>query len=297
MRHIGVALAAIVSWVAVNLLVRGAQEVWPVNLAGVLGRLITISALAVWILSTGDGWRRLRPRGFTKSLFWMGLVALVLNLLWYNGMRFTTATNAALLFRLDLVFVLLIGTFLGIERIRLPQVGILAFLLVGLGLFTEINKLKVSDQLVGDLMVVGAAFGYALNAFIIRRILTVMDTLAVSVYNLLASGIGFLAIAMVQGEFTRLPRSAAEPHAWWWIIALGGATAVSLPLYYAALRRMPVWKLRAWMLLAPVLVALVEWAIWGITVTPLQLCGALILLTGLAVLIYEERLQPSIDPS
>ena len=38
MKHIGIALLAIVSWVAVNLLVRGAQEIWPVNLAGVLSR-------------------------------------------------------------------------------------------------------------------------------------------------------------------------------------------------------------------------------------------------------------------
>jgi drug/metabolite transporter (DMT)-like permease len=135
------------------------------------------------------------------------------------------------------------------------------------------------------------------NAFIIRRILTVMDTLAVSLYNLLASGIGFLAIALIQDEFTELPRLAAQPYAWWWIIALGGATAISLPLYYAALRRMPVWELRAWMLLAPVLVAVVEWCIWGITITPMQFCGALMLLAGLAVLIYEQRLQPAIDPS
>jgi drug/metabolite transporter (DMT)-like permease len=297
MRHIGVALAAIVSWVTVNLLVRGMQEVWPVNLAGVLGRVLTISILAVWILSTGDGWRRLRPRGFGIALLWMGLVALVLNLLWYNAMRWTTATNAALLFRLDLVFVLLIGTFLGLERIRLPQAGIIAFLLVGLGLFTELNKFELSNHMVGDVMVVGAAFGYAVNAFIIRRILTVMDTLAVSLYNLLASGLGFLMIALVQDEFFLLPSASAKPHAWWWIVALGLATAVSLPLYYAALRRMPVWKLRAWMLLAPVLVAIVEWCIWGIAISPMQLCGALMLLTGLAVLIYEERLQPAIDQS
>ena len=61
MKNIGIAVLAIVSWVAVNLLVRGSRDVWPVNLAGVLGRVVTVSILGVWIGMTGTGWRRLHP--------------------------------------------------------------------------------------------------------------------------------------------------------------------------------------------------------------------------------------------
>ncbi len=297
MKHIGIALLAIVSWVAVNLLVRGAQETWPVNLAGVLSRLITVSILAAWILTTGTGWRRLRPGPFSGSLLVMGVVAIVLNLLWYNAMRWTTATNAALLFRLDLVFVVLIGTWLGLERIRLPQALLLLLMLAGLAVFTEIQHFDLSGHLVGDAMVVGAACGYAINAFIIRRILTAMDALSVSLYNLSFSGLGFAAVAWARGEYAELPRVGSQATAWLWIAALGLATAISLPLYYAALARMPVWKLRTWMLLAPLLVAAVEWQVWGLTISPVQACGGVVMLVGLAALIHLEQSQPEIVQS
>ncbi|MHB8863536.1 MAG: DMT family transporter [Pirellulaceae bacterium] len=293
MKNIGMALLAIVSWVAVNLLVRGAQETWPVNLAGVLSRVITVSLLATWILTTGCGWRRLRPGAFAGPLLWMGLVSVVLNLLWYNAMHWTTATHAALLFRLDLVFVVLIGTWLGLERIRVPQVLVLVLMLFGLTIFLEVHRFDLAGHLVGDVMVVGAACGYAVNAFLVRRILTAMDALSVSLYNLAFSGIGFTALAGVRGEYMELPRIGAQAAAWLWIAALGLATAISLPLYYAALARMPVWKLRTWMLLAPLLVAVVEASVWGISLSPLQACGGVLMLGGLAILIYLEPAQPT----
>ena len=223
-----------------ELLVRGAKDVWPVNLAGVLGRVITLSILVRVdrspVPAVGDDFGPGHVSGCCCS--W-ALSRLVLNLLWYNAMRWTTATNAAVLFRIDLVFVVLIGTGMGLERIHAPQVLLLCVMLLGLAVFTEVHHFDLGGHLVGDLMVIGAACGYAINAFIIRRILVSMDEMAVSFYNLAFSGIGFAGMAWVSGEFTALPRRRSRPHRhWWWIIALGVATAVSLPLYYAALGRM-----------------------------------------------------------
>lgn len=292
MSNVGIALLAIVSWVAVNLLVRGSLDVWPVNLAGVLGRMVTVSILGVWIGATGSGWRRLRPGACTGWLLLMGIVAIALNLLWYNAMYWTTATNAALLFRLDLVFVVLLGTCLGLERIRASQLGLLGVMLLGLALFLEVQRFDLSGHLVGDAMVLGAACGYAVNAFIIRHILATMDEMAVSLYNLTFSGLGFAAVAWVRGDYGQLARVGAQPGAWWWIAGLGVMTAISLPLYYAALRRMPIWKLRTWMLLAPLLVAAVEGPVWGISISPVRAVGGAVMLLGLAGLIRLERAQP-----
>ena len=84
-------------------------------------------------------------------------------------------------------------------------------------------------------------------------------------------------------EVTRLP------HAWLWVGLLGLLSAFALPLYYAALRRMAVWKLRAWMLAVPVLVAAADWLIWGTRLSGRQGLGAATVLAGLAVLTYVER--------
>ena len=227
----------------------------------------------------------------------MGVVAIVLNLLWYNAMRWTTATNAALLFRLDLVFVVLIGTWLGLERIHLPQVLLLLLMLAGLAVFTEIQQFDLSGHLVGDAMVVGAACGYAINAFIIRRILTAMDAMSVSLYNLSFSGLGFAAVAWARGEYAELPRVGSQATAWLWIAALGLATAISLPLYYAALAACPCgncgpgccWR-RCWSR---------PWngRCGGCTISPVQACGGVVMLVGLAALIHLEQSQPEIVQS
>ena len=76
--------------------------------------------------------------------------------------------------------------------------------------------------------------------------------------------------------------------AWAPVGVLGVLVAVSLPLYYVALRRMDVWKLRMFMLATPVLTAAVEWPLWGIRLSLPQSLGAVIILATLAVLIRME---------
>ena len=48
-----------------------------------------------------------------------------------------------------------------------------------------------------------------------------------------------------------------------------------------------MWKLRAWLLLSPVLVAIVEW-LWGVRLSLSQWLGAAMVLGGLAALIRME---------
>ena len=103
MHKIIFALLAVVSWVAGNLLLREAVEHWSPVTAGLLSRVVTVSLLAVWVLSSRESWRRLLPRGAGGWLVLMGINSILVNILWFEAMSHTTATNVALLFRLDLV--------------------------------------------------------------------------------------------------------------------------------------------------------------------------------------------------
>ena len=161
-------------------------------------------------------------------------------------------------------------------------------MLVGLALVSEIHKFDLGGHLVGDLMTVAAALGLAANAFIIRHILRTMDEEAVALYNHTISMLGFVALGVAGGDFARTQEVFASPGAWLPIVLLGVVAAVGLPLYYVALRRMDVWKLRTYMLAAPLLTVAVEWPVWGVRLVPLQWLGAGIILGGLAVLIRIE---------
>lgn len=284
------ALLAIIPWVALTLVLRFLVAVkgWPVGLVGSFSRLVTLPLLLGWVLATGAGWRRLRPRGALGWLLLMGAVAIGINLLWFGALKWTTATNAAMLFRLDLVFVVVLGALLGLERLGPAQLVLVPLMFVGLALLAEIHEFDLGGHLTGDLMVVLAAVGYAVNAFVIRHILRVMDEQAVALYNQAMSMLGFVALGVVYHDFTRTRQVFADSAAWQMIVLSGAIAAVSLPMYYVALRRMDVWKLRAFMLSAPIFAAAVEWPLWGIRLSAWQWLGAAIILGGLGVLIRVE---------
>ncbi|NLS90836.1 MAG: DMT family transporter [Planctomycetaceae bacterium] len=281
---------AIVPWVAVTLMVRWLISIqgWPVGLVGASSRAVSLPLLLLWIAAFGAGWRSLRPRGQGGWLILMALIAVFINLLWFNAVRWTTATNVGMLIRCDVVFVVLIGSALGLERIGLRQLALIPVMAVGLALLVEIHAFDWGGHILGDAMTVGAAFGFSVNAFIIRHIMRTMEESPVAFYNHAGSMLGFIGLGLVGGDFARLTDVFASPMAALSFLTLGALVALSLPLYYFALRRLDVWKLRMFMLAGPVLTAAVEWPLWGMNMSPLQWLGGAIILASLAILIRME---------
>jgi drug/metabolite transporter (DMT)-like permease len=290
------AILTVLATAAFTLSLRGTVRVWPIGLAGTFSRAVTLVLLGAWVLSRGDGWRRLRPGPMLSRLLLMSAISIAINLLWFASLRFTTATNVSMLLCLDLVFVVLIGALLGLERIGVQELALLPLMLAGMALLVGAAEGNWGGHLLGDLMAVGTALLYAVNAFIIRRILGEMDEEAVALYNHGLSTFGFVGLALFGGEFQVARSIMSDPTAWGWIAAVGTIAAVSLPLYYAALYRMEVWRLRAWTLAAPVLVAVVEWLL-GVRLGVTQWLGAAIVLGGLATLIQFELRARAVRPA
>ena len=216
-------------------------------------------------------------------------IRIVLNLLLFFALQWTTATNHALLYRLDVVFVVLIGSLLRIERIGWRELLLLAVMLFGIALVAEIGPSGFQLHIIGDLVVVGAAAAFAANAFVVRRVLRTMDVESVALWNVVITGFGFIGLMLARSELSTVGDALWSPTTWIWVGLLGLLFALFVPLYYATLNRMPVWKLRMWMLSAPVLVAVADWLIWDTRLTPLQWVSMGVVLCGLAGLIHLER--------
>jgi len=281
------ALLTVLATAAFNLVLKAAVAVWPVAWAGLLSRCVTVPLLGAWVVSRRGGWRRLWAGPLWGRLLLMGGISIGINLLWFNALQLTVATNVSTLMCLDLVFVVLLGAALGLERIRAAELALLPVMLLGMALLVGVAQGGWSGRLLGDLLAVAAALGYAVNAFVIRGILRRMDEEAVALYNHGLSTVGFALLA-VTGDVPGVWASLAPGWlGWFWIAALGVVAAVALPIYYAALHRLQLWKLRAWLLLAPVLVALVEWLL-GVRLGGLQWVGAALILGGMLTLIGLE---------
>jgi drug/metabolite transporter (DMT)-like permease len=290
MQSVAFAFLTVVVLAVFQLVLRGAMQVWPVGMAGVLSRIASVVLIGACVCITGDGWRRLRPRGAGGWLLLMGVVAIAINILWFGALKFTTATNSALLLRLDLVFVVLIGQAWGLERISLRGWLAVPAMMVGLMLVMEVYQLTWRGHFIGDVMTLLTALGLACNAFVVRRILRQMDENAAAFYNLLMTMIGFGGLALYEG-LTLGKAVPSRPEAWWWLAVIGILAAVGTPLYYAALRRMMVWKLRAFLLLTPPVVALAEWVLWDVRLSLPQWLGATLILAGVLVLIWDEAVS------
>lgn len=287
-RALGLALLAVISSTGLVLLLRGTMEVWPVGQAGLLSRLGSIALLGLWVGTRGRRWQRLAPDGAGGWLVLMGAISILINICWFAGMQWTSVASASVVLRLDLLFVLLIGATLGMERLSAGAWIIVPVMMLGLALLMEIHRLDWAGHALGDALILVAAFGLAANAFVIRHILRRMDVEAVALYNHVFSGVGFGVLMLIQS--VDLPASVrAEPVQWLWIVALAVTAAVSLPLYYAALRRMAIWKLRVLMLLGPAIGAAAEWVLWGQALHAGQWTGAALIVAGAAALVLIEQ--------
>jgi len=290
MKNVYYASLAVVPWVAVTLLLRWliSFQNWPVGLVGTLSRVVTLPVLAVWIVTVGTGWRSFRPRGRGGWLLLMGAISILINITWFGALRWTTATNVGMLIRFDVLFVILIGALFGFEKIGWRQLAMIPVMFVGLALLMEVHQFDWGGHIVGDMMTIATALGFSVNAFIIRHIMVVMEEQPVAFYNHAISMLGFVGLAAVSGDISRIPDVFASMTSVLSILVLGVLIAISLPLYYVALRRVEVWKLRMFMLAAPVLTEAVEWPLWGIEMSALQWLGGATIIACLAVLIRIE---------
>jgi drug/metabolite transporter (DMT)-like permease len=138
-------------------------------------------------------------------------------------------------------------------------------------------------------LVITAAAAFAVNAFVNRHIVQTMEPESMAVYNIAAGSLGFVVVSIAEGEVGMARPRRAERR------------CVADPCGYRpadrrfrsgvlpAARHVPVWKLRTWMLIVPLLVAGADWLVWGTRLTGWQWLGTALLLGGLAALIHLER--------
>ncbi len=296
MHHKTGILLFVVSMAALTVLMRATVQFWPIGLAGVLSRVVALAVLGPWVLMTGRGWRRFKPSGVGKWLVLMCVFALLVNFAVFKAIEWTTATNHAILYRLDTVFVVLIGSLLGLERISRKEMMLLPVMLVGMALVAEIGQSGFQVHWAGDLLIIAAAAGFATNAFVGRKLVRTIEPEALAIYNILSGSVGFIVLSFTGNEWVWLAENPPSFQAWIVLVALGVLIPGFLAAYYSILKRMPVWKLRTWMLTVPILVAVADWLLWGTRLTGWQWLGTGLLLVGLAALIQLEREAPEACP-
>ncbi|HWB87557.1 MAG TPA: DMT family transporter [Bryobacteraceae bacterium] len=253
-------------------------------LLGTMFRVVCLLLFSISFAVRGHG-RLLISKEVRRLLPWLLLIAacnFIIEGATIVGLGLTTALNAALLARIDIVFAIGIGMTFFHERPHKADLFGIALLAAGCFAVLNVHLGGISGHAVGDLLVVLAGFLIATNAFVIRYKLGALHKDVIAFHNVLYSTIPFaLACLWETRVFVVTPATVS------FILILGAVVFGSYMSYYAALRAMPVWRIRALLLTVPALVLFGGAFFLRDPVTIGQIRGAALVVAGELILLVS----------
>jgi drug/metabolite transporter (DMT)-like permease len=255
-------------------------------LLGTAFRVVCLLLFSI-VFTVRGKWRQLLSKRVLGLLPWLLFIAgcnFLLESATIVGLRLTTALNAALLSRVDIAFAIAIGTIFFSERPRKADLWGIALLTGGSLAVLNVHLGNISTHVTGDLLIVAAGLLLASNAFVIRFKLASLENEVIAFHNVLYSTIPFaIAACWETRSFSFAPTNLAL------IAVLGLVTFGNYVIYYAALRRMPVWQIRTMLLTVPALVLFAGVLFLRDPLTMGQLIGALLVLVGELVVLISAK--------
>lgn len=273
--------AAILAWgMEYPLMKSSTAAIGPLGTGAVMFSLASL-LLGVQLACRGVFRRERLPNGRALGMMLLiGVIGLALNAAALVAICSTSVANVSTLARTDVLFSLLLATFLFRERIHWSAWLATPVMLAGICLMTGVLSVGFGGGSVGDALVLLSAFLVAVNAFIIRHTATYADPSLIGFVNTTINALGFLVVLTF-----RAPREEALPllraaFLYAPALALGGLAAIFFASYYVALRALPVWKVRLLMLLIPV-VAGIAGCVWlNEVITTGQALGMMLICGG-----------------
>lgn len=200
------------------------------------------------------------------------------------GLRLTTALNATLLSRFDILFAVLLGATLFREKLRKADAWAVVLLSAGCLAVFNVRLGGIQAHLTGDLLVTAAAVFVASNAFLIRFKLRELRNDVIAFHNILFSTVPLaLCSCWEQRTFSFAWTDLSL------LAILGIAVFGSYVTYYAALKAMPVWRVRTMLLTVPILVLAAGVVLLRDPVSTGQMRGAALVVAGEALLAASAR--------
>jgi len=222
---------------------------------------------------------------------WPRLVALgILGNLVYQaffifGINATLAGNASIFLATIPVWTILFSTLRGHERPGLTVwLGILSTVLgmtlvvLGGGAALEIG----GSTLLGDLLVIGAAITWSLYTVGSREMIRRYGSVPVTAWTLWIGSLGLVIVGLPSLLGTPLGETSAVA---WFGVGYAGILAIGLAyiLWYRGVQRIGNARTAAYQNLTPIVALAVAWAWLGEVPRPLQITGAVVVLTGLSL--------------
>jgi drug/metabolite transporter (DMT)-like permease len=235
----------------------------------------------------------IEPKITTKDLTILAFVILcgsvVAPLLLLNGLNQTTAINTSLLLNAESLFTALLAfVFLSERGAKKEYLGI-AMLLIGVVFVTtngEFQKLTLTENIAGNLLIVGACLFWGIDNNLSRFLSKKRDIILITGLKCFIGGLALLAIAFVVGVPLSIPLISIP-----YLLSVGVfSIAFSTLLFLFALRKIGSMRMGATYSMSSLFGAVLAFLILREPFSFIQLVAGAIMLLGVYVLIlYGKR--------
>lgn len=261
--------------------------------AGVGIRLITGVFLTIMMAIKKELHLLVKVRGVLFPLVMIGVLGFLLDTTAFIGLSMGSAATGTALLKTDVLMVSLISVFVYKMHFSWKQWVCTIVMLLGVLMVIGINPAELELANWGNIFFLLSALFVSINAFVIKYAQhhaknPVCDDV-VAFYNNFVCMLLFLAASIVtnrMGEFARLGESGYLRTAL--LLAALGQTLVYI-VYYYDLRRFPVWFVKVFLLLMPVVSTLICFVLFDEHLNAAQYGGMAVIILGAAGILLQQR--------
>lgn len=266
---------------------------------GIVVRFVTMLLLGGIMWRKGELPKLLQIKGILKRLFLIGTLGFLLDITAFIGLSLSPAGSGTALLKCDIIFVNIISVF--IYKIRFTKKDWIYTIIMLFGVLEvmgiDVTKFRMSGK--GDIFFILSALFVSINAFVIKNVQLDKKTPTIdnviAFYNNFITMILFVTAATVTGTLSQLTKLNDNTDTLIAVLLAGVGQTLVYVVYYYNLRRFPVWIVKVFLLLMPIVSTVVSFVLFEETMIRNQYLGMMIVLAGAFGILMEQKRKSKIE--
>jgi drug/metabolite transporter (DMT)-like permease len=256
-------------------------------------RFLAMLFLLIYIFLKGDLKNLFGVKPVLHKLIVIGILGFSLDITAFLGLQLSTASNASILLKADVLFTNLISVFVFKQKFTKKDWLLTAVILFGTFLVIDVDFTNFHLNGIGDFLFIVSAFCVALNGFVIKSVqhdkrVEVKDT-TVAFYNNSITFVIFLLLFLIFERQVPVAEIQSNSMVIFSVLYTGLMQTAIYVLYYYNLRILPVWIVRIMLLLMPIVASAISYFVLGETLGWMQVVGMATVILGTMGIILEHR--------
>lgn len=260
---------------------------------GIVIRFLTMILLIIIMWRRNELKLLLRTKGIIARLLLIGCLGYLLDLTAFVGLSMSAAGTGTALLKCDILFVNIISMIIYKEHFSKYEWGFTFLMLFGVFLVLGVRFQDITVGNKGDIFFILSALFVSINAFVIKSVQLDKNNPAkddvIAFYNNFVTMILFTISSFVMGTFSQLEYLRHNKELLLAVVLAGIGQTLVYILYYFNLRRHPVWIVKVFLLLMPIVASFLSYLLFGQTMVRNQYIGVGIVLLGALGILIEQK--------